>query len=515
MKAQLADSAPLMAAVLILTLAIIWFFQKMIKSGEIGTVSPPGPRGLPIVGYLPFLRRDLHRQLTELAAHYGPIYRLRLGSKLCTVIGSASLAKEVFRDNDVVLANRDTTVAARLATFDFSDIAFSPYGPGWRNRRKIFSREMLSNTNLKASFNLRKETIRRAIGEIYAAEAGTPIDIFKLGLKIDLDVIINMVWGGKTGAERLDRMSAGLFPIVAGLLDLLVKPNISDFFPVLARFDFQGIAKETTALLEKIDAMTKDAIDERIKNTDAGGVEEEGRKDFMQTLVELMQEESYKSSLDKKPIKAMLTDLLIGATDTSSTTIEWVMAELLQHPKAMTKVHHELNEVVGLNNIFEESHIPKLVYLDAVLKETMRLNPIGPLIARTPSQSCTIGGYTIPKDSSVFVNVWSIQRDPAVWDDPSEFRPERFLQGGAGKPDFSGNNLNYTPFGSGRRMCAGVQLAERMMMYILGSLLHSFEWRLRDGDELDLSEELVSALRKRIPLSVVPIPRLPHSQLYN
>lgn len=324
-----------------------------------------------------------------------------------------------------------------------------------------------------------------------------------------------MVWGGKIGAERRDKMSAGLLPVVAELLDLLVKPNISDFFPVLARFDFQGIAKAMTAQLQKIEAMTKDAVEERIKNPDAG-VEEDGRKDFMQTLVELMQEESYKSSLGIKQIKAMLVDILIGGTDTSSTSIEWVMAELLHHPKVMKKVQHELSEVVGMNNIVEESHIPKLVYLDAVIKESMRLNPIGPLIARTLSQSCTVGGYTIPKDSSVFVNVWSLQRDPLAWDDPPEFRPERFLEGGgARKPDFSGNNFNFIPFGSGRRMCAGVQLAERMMMYILGSLLHSFEWRLRDGDDLDMSDELVTALKKRIPLSVVPSPRLPRPELYN
>nr|UVC58038.1 CYP706V7 protein [Isodon rubescens] len=508
--------AALLMAALILTLAIIWFFRKMIKSGEKGAMSPPGPRGLPIVGYLPFLRRDIHCQLTELAAHYGPIYKIRAGSKLYTVIGSTSLAKEVFRDNDVVLANRDMTIAAGIATLDFNDIAWSPYGPGWRDRRKVFSREMLSHANLKASYNLRKDTMRRTIGEIYADKARTPIGIFKLGLKIDLDLILNMVWGGKIGAERRDKMSAGLLPVVAELLDLLFKPNISDFFPVLARFDFQGIAKAMTAQLQKIEAMTEDAIEERIKNPNAG-VEKEGRKDFMQTLVELMQEESYKSSLGIKQIKGMLVDILIGGTDTTSTTVEWVMTQLLRHPKVMKKVQQELDEVVGMNNIVEETHMPKLVYLDAVIKETMRLNPIGPLIARTLSQSCTVGGYTIPKDSSVFVNVWSLQRDPVAWDDPSEFKPERFLEGGgAGNPaDFSSNNFNFIPFGSGRRMCAGLQLAERMMMYILGSLLHSFEWRLRDGDELDMSEELVTALRKRNPLYVVPIPRLPHPELYN
>nr|WBW48852.1 cytochrome P450 706V15 [Isodon rubescens] len=514
MEVTLVDSAPLMAAVLVLTLSIIWFLPKMIQSGGKKPVSPPGPRGLPIVGYLPFLRRDIHRQLTELAAHYGPIYKLYMGNKLYTVISSAMLTKEVFRDHDAVFSNRDITAATRIATLDFNDIAWSPYGQGWRDRRKIFSREMQSNTNLKASYNLRRDEVRKAVKEIYAAEAGTPINIFKLGLKIDLNLIINMIWGGKIEAEGLDRISAGLSLIVADLLDSLLKPNISDFFPVLARFDFQGIAKEMTILLHKVITIIEDAIDERIQNPDAG-VEEEGRKDFMQTLVDLKQEESYKSSLGIKQIKAMLIGIIIGGADTSSTIMEWVMAELLNHPKVMEKVQQELNEVVGMNNVVEESHIPKLLYLDAVLKETMRVHPIGPFIQRTPSQTVTIGGYTIPKDSTVFVNVWSIHRDPVGWDEPLEFKPERFLEGENRKRDFSGSNLNYMPFGSGRRICAGLPLAEKMMMFILATLLHSFEWRLRNGEELDMSDELHTTLRKRIPLSIVPLPRLPSSHLYH
>nr|WBW48854.1 cytochrome P450 706V17 [Isodon rubescens] len=512
------DSAPLMAAALILTFSITWFLHKTIKSGKYrNAVSPPGPRGLPIVGYFPFLRRDLHYQLTELAAEYGPIYKLRLGSKLCTVISSASLAKEVFRDHDAVFANHDATVAARIASLDFNDITWSPYGQEWRDRRKILAREMLSNTNLKASSNLRKDQVRNAVKEIYAAQIGTPVTILDLVLRLDLNLMINMIWGGNIGGERCHRISAGLAPVVAEIQDFLIKPNVSDFFPVLARFDVQGVAKKLTPLMQKVVAIMEDAIDESMmKNRDAG-VGEEGRKDFMQTLVDLMKEETHKASLGVVQIKAMLLNVLIGGTDTTSTIMEWVMAELLNHPKVMEKVQQELNEVVGMNNVVEETHIPKLVYLDAVIKETMRVHPIGPLLPRTPSRDCTVGGYTIPKDSAVFVNVWSIQRDPAVWDNASEFRPERFLEGesSSGKKwDFSGKNSNYTPFGSGRRICAGLPLADIMLRYILASLLHSFEWGLRDGEELDMSDEIMSALRKRIPLVAIPLPRLPCSDLY-
>ncbi|KAL2235968.1 UNVERIFIED_CONTAM: Flavonoid 3'-monooxygenase, partial [Sesamum indicum] len=207
-------------------------------------------------------------------------------------------------------------------------------------------------------------------------------------------------------------------------------------------------------------------------------------------------------------------DILIGGTDTLSTTIEWVMVEFMRNPKVMEKAHKELNEVVGLNNIVEEFHIPKLVYLDAVIKETLRIHPIGPFLTpRTPSQSCTVGGYSIPKNSSVFINVWSIQHDPLAWDNPSEFMPERFL-GDSEKWDFNGQNINYIPFGSGRRICAGLPLAERMLRYVLASLLHSFNWQAPKGEIVDVEDKFGLVLRKRNPLAAIPSPRLSSKNLY-
>ncbi|KAL0285466.1 UNVERIFIED_CONTAM: cytochrome [Sesamum angustifolium] len=190
------------------------------------------------------------------------------------------------------------------------------------------------------------------------------------------------------------------------------------------------------------------------------------------------------------------------------------MANLLSNPKAMEKVQKELSEVVGLNNIVEEFHTPKLKYLEAVLKETMRLHPPVPLLVpRSPNQTSIVGRYTVPKGASVFINVGWIQRDPSIWECPSEFKPERFLDGNK-KCDFSGNNFHYLPFGSGRRVCVGLPLAEKMLMYFLASLLHSFEWKLPDGETVDMSATFVIVLRKTTPLLAIPSPRLSEPNLY-
>ncbi|KAL0446050.1 UNVERIFIED_CONTAM: cytochrome [Sesamum latifolium] len=163
----------------------------------------------------------------------------------------------------------------------------------------------------------------------------------------------------------------------------------------------------------------------------------------------------------------------------------------------MKKVQEELTDVIGENNVAEESHITKLHYLDAVVKETFRLHPPLPLLVpRFPSQSCVVGGYMIPKHSQVFLNMWSISMDPQVWENPSEFRPDRFLNN-TGNLDYMGNNVQYLPFGSGRRVCPGLPLAEKMVMYLLATLLHSFEWRLPEGETIDLSEKFGIVMRKK------------------
>ena len=202
---------------------------------------------------------------------------------------------------------------------------------------------------------------------------------------------------------------------------------------------------------------------------------------------------------------------MVGGTDTTSNTLEFAIAEMVNKPEVMNKAQQELDMVVGKDSIVEESHIYKLPYLSAVMKETMRLHPALPLmVPHCPSKTCIVGGYTVPKGVRIFVNVWAIHRDPSIWANPLEFDPERFL---SGTVDYNGNNFNYFPFGSGRRMCAGIAMAERMGLFLLATLLHSFEWKLY-GEKMDLAEKFGIVLKKKIPLVAIPKPRLSGPALY-
>ncbi|GJU97222.1 geraniol 8-hydroxylase-like protein [Tanacetum coccineum] len=351
----------------IITFAILWC--KFSSKARL----PPGPRGLPLLGYLRY---------TKLAQQYGPIFRLKLGSKIRIVVGSSDLAKIVLREQDQIFASRDPPIAGTVVSYGRQSIIWSDNNSLWRNMRKVL-----------------RESLMDAI--------------------------------------------------------------------------FERIIKERIA----------------IKRDEA--VEKMGRKDFLQILLEL-KEQNAPTSFSITQIKALLMEIFLGTTDTTSTMVEWTMAELLKYPSMMQKVKDELKEVVGLNNIVQESHLSNLKYLDAVVKETFRLHPPVPmLIVRCPNKSCIVGGYTVPKGADVYVNVWAIHRDPQYWDNPLEFNPNRFLSvdDGTTKFDYNGYNPNFIPFGSGRRRCLGAPLGEKMLVYILASMLHSFDWTLPNGEWKRISEK--------------------------
>jgi cytochrome P450 len=199
-------------------------------------------------------------------------------------------------------------------------------------------------------------------------------------------------------------------------------------------------------------------------------------------------------------------DLFIAGSDTSGSTTEWAMAELLRNPKIMKKARNEVIQVIGKSNQVKESDIPTLPYIQSIVKETLRLHPPVPLLLPyIASNDVEINGYTIHKGNQVLINAWSIGRNPEYWDDPLLFRPERFLDS---KVDFKGRDFEYLPFGSGRRICPGIPLANRMIVLMLAALLHSFEWELPQGvtpEMLDMREQYGITLKKLVPLSAVPI----------
>lgn len=289
-----------LVAILGISLWHVWTIRKPKK--DIAPL-PPGPRGLPIVGYLPYLGTDnLHLVFTDLAAAYGPIYKLWLGNKLCVVISSAPLAKEVVRDNDITFSERDPPVCAKIITFGLNDIVFDSYSsPDWRMKRKVLVREMLSHSSIKACYGLRREQVLKGVQNV-AQSAGKPIDFGETAFLTSINAMMSMLWGGKQGGEQKGADVWGQFrDLITELMVILGKPNVSDIFPVLARFDIQGLEKEMTKIVNSFDKLFNSMIEER-ENFSNKLSKEDGNtetKDFLQLLLDLKQKND---SADRKSV---------------------------------------------------------------------------------------------------------------------------------------------------------------------------------------------------------------------
>ncbi|KAK1407210.1 hypothetical protein QVD17_38824 [Tagetes erecta] len=504
----------LVVTISLLTLAIVWFKYKLSYSSNGAPPLPPGPRSFPIVGYLPFLSPDLHKHFTSMAHTYGPIFKFKLGSKLHVVINTPELAKVVVRDQDEIFSNRDQSSAVLAITYGGQDMIFSRNNDNWRKLRMIFVHEVLSNKNLEASGSFRRDEVPKAVKKVFA-KIGSVTNIREVAFATETNVLTRTIWENTSNEDMKRRnLGAEIDMVASNVVKILGRVNLSDFWPSLACFDLQGVERDMKMQRHELDKLFTSIIEDRIETNSKrlhDEVESEGKKDFLQILLDHKNKKDG-TSLSMTQIKALLLDVMLAGTETTATTVEWVMASIMRDHNIMKKVQEELVEIVGLNNIVEESHLPKLKYLDATIKETLRLYPILPLLLpRSPSKTCIVGRYTIPKGCTVILNVWSIHRDPLYWENPMEFNPERFM---TGKWDYKGNNLVYFPFGSGRRICAGIPLAEKMLMYILASLLHSFDWSLPEGEEHDLTEIFGIALKKQKPLIAIPSQRLLDMNLY-
>jgi cytochrome P450 len=290
---------------------------------------------------------------------------------------------------------------------------------------------------------------------------------------------------------------------VESIADLMTKPNISDILPFLRRLDLQGRRRAAAWHLGEIYRILDGIIERRLAEN-----AEDGRHgdDFLQVLLDLMST----GKIDRDTVKAIVFEVFLTGGDTITVTVEWAMAELLRNPGAMARLRAEIAGALGGMETIEEPDVAGLPYLQAVFKESMRLHPVAPLLVphKAVEDGVEVCGYAVPKGCTVFINVWAIMRDPAVWDEPDKFMPERFLDRPAAEVDYRGKNFEFFPFGYGVRQCPGMPMAERVVPHLLASLLHAFEWRLPEGmapEQLDVSERFTTGNVLAVPLKAVPV----------
>ncbi|GAU19735.1 hypothetical protein TSUD_78610 [Trifolium subterraneum] len=281
--------------------------------------------------------------------------------------------------------------------------------------------------------------------------------------------------------------------------------NIGDFIPYLRSFDLQGLTRRMKAVGKIFDDFFEKIIDEHIQSN----TKDEKNMDFVDVMLGLVGTKEYEYSIERPTIKSIMMDMLAASMDTSATAIEWTISELLKNPRVMKKAQNELEIVVGIKRKVEESDLKKLEYLDMVIKESLRLHPVVPLLIPHQSvEDCMVEDFFIPKKSRVLVNAWSIMRDPNAWTDPDKFWPERFE---GSNINAKGGDFQLIPFGSGRRGCPGMQLGLIVIRLVVAQLVHCFDWKLPNHmlpSDLDMTEEFALTMPRANHLIAIPNYRL-------
>ncbi|KAI9173767.1 hypothetical protein LWI28_006150 [Acer negundo] len=475
---------------------------------------PPGPTPWPIIGNLPHMGTVPHHSLATLARKYGPLMHLRLGFVDVVVAASASVAAQFLKVNDANFSSRPPNSGAKYIAYNYQDLVFRPYGARWRLLRKISSVHLFSGKALDDYTHVRQEEVAVLTGALANAAGSAAVNLGQLLNVCAVNALGRVMLGRRLfgdGSGGGDPKADEFKSMVVEVMVLAGVFNIGDFIPALECLDLQGVAGKMKKLHKRFDKFLGDILEEHKINAGDGS---EKHSDMLTTLISLMDNaDGEGEKLTETEIKALLLNMLTAGTDTTSSTVEWAIAELIRHPMILAQARKELNSVVGPNRLVSELDLPQLTYFQALIKETFRLHPSTPLsLPRMASESCVINGYHIPKGSTLFVNVWAIARDPNEWAEPLEFRPERFLPGGE-KPnaDVKGNDFEVIPFGSGRRICAGLTLGLRMVQLLTATLVHAFDWELPEGlmpEKLNMEEAYGLTLQRAEPLMVHPKPRL-------
>ncbi|KAL5728519.1 hypothetical protein ACHQM5_001593 [Ranunculus cassubicifolius] len=463
---------------------------------------PPSPPSFPILGHLHLIKKPLHRTLAKLSAKYGQLLYLRFGAVPVLVVSSASAVEECFtKKNDIVFANRPKLMMGKVLGQNYTSLISAPYGAHWRNLRRISVIEILSANRIQMFSEVRFKELKTMIKRlIITGDEYRKVNMRSTFFELTLNIMMMMIAGKRyygEGVEDLEETKE-FQEMVSDTVLLGGASNIGDYLPVLRWLGVNGYEKRLRSLKGKRDACMRRLIEGRRKARSEGGEKNATLIDVLLSLQE--NEPDYYSD---EMIQSLVWVLFVAGTDTTSGTMEWAMSLLLNNPEVLKKAQSEIDNHVEPGRLVSESDLNKLPYLHSIINETLRMYPAAPLLVpHISSDNCIVGGYNIPKDTMLLVNLWSVQNDTNLWDEPTKFSPERFagLEG-------TREGFKLMPFGSGRRGCPGEGLATHVVGLTLAALIQCFDWERIGNEMVDMSEESGLTLPKAQPLEAMCKPR--------
>ncbi|KAL0450179.1 UNVERIFIED_CONTAM: cytochrome [Sesamum latifolium] len=418
-----------------LSLFVLALVFKFSSKGKRKLPPSPGP-ALPLLGHLHHLKLPLHQTYYNLSKKLGPIFSLRLGNRIMVVVTSPALVEECFIKNDIVLANRPLNHIGKYIGYNYTSLVASPYGDHWRNLRRLTTLEVFATTRLNMFQSIRHDEVRLMLKRLYrnSYQDFARVELRSRFMELTFNNIMRMVDGKRYIGEDVENEEAKEFrQLIEEVGKLIGASNPVDFFPVFRWTDYKKYEKNWAEVSARMDS-------------------------FMQG--------------DANWRNKYISDDSGMGNDLSA-----------QPPQKLDKARAEIDNLVGINRLVNESDLSNLPYLQNIISETFRLFPaLQLLIPHEASADCKLGGYDIPRGTVVQVNAWAVHRDPTVWDDPTSFNPERFQEVGEVGP------TKLLPFGTGRRSCPGYGLANRVVGLTLASLIQCFEWQRIDDALVELTE---------------------------
>ncbi|XP_049364734.1 cytochrome P450 78A7-like [Solanum verrucosum] len=470
----------------------------------------PGPRGFPIIGSLFTLNRDglAHRTLATAAwSHKAKqLMAFSLGSTPLVVSSDPQIAKEILTSPH--FADRPIKQSAKSLMFSRA-IGFAPNGTYWRLLRRIASSYLFSPSRIAAHETSRQLDCSVMLRNI----VNDQIENGKVVLRTHLQfAALNNIMGSVFG-KRYDNVDGKLElgelqDMVKEGFELLGAFNWSDYLPWLSLFyDPSGIVRRSEALVPRVRKFVLDIIDEHKRyRASASKMVMTDNGDFVDVLLSLDGEEK----LDEDDMVAVLWEMIFRGTDTTALLTEWVMAELVLHPEVQNKLRQEVDNVT-MGKVVTDVDVVRMPYLQAVIKETLRVHPPGPLLswARLSTSDVRLSnGMVVPSHTTAMVNMWAITHDSDVWENSLEFKPERFVVSEGGVTvDVRGGDLRLAPFGAGRRVCPGKNLGLVTVMLWVAKLVQHFEFVEDGAHPVDLGEVLKLSCEMKNPLTVVAMQR--------
>ncbi|KAL0360760.1 UNVERIFIED_CONTAM: cytochrome [Sesamum radiatum] len=488
-------------------------FYSLISRGNkrilAKNLPPLAAGGWPVIGHLRLLSGPElpHIILSDMADKYGPIFRIRLGVHTAVIVSSWEIAKECFTTNDMVFCDRPKTSATQHMSYDFAMSGLGKYSRYWRELRKISVQKLLSNSKIKTLGHLYVAEIRALMRSLYnSCVEPSPLEMRKSFGDLSLKVMVRVVAGNVVGSENegSGEINEKWRETIREFLRAMGVLTVPDVLPYLKWLDWLGgISRPFKKTGKDIDSLLQGWLEQHRRTSD-------GDVSFMAEMMRVADEIAGKfPEYDADTItKATCQTMMLGGSDTNTVTLIWALCLLLNNQHTLTRAQEELDKHIGKEKLVKDSDIEKLPYIQAIIKETLRIQPSAPLQPpRESVKDCTVAGYHIPAGTRLMVNIWKLHRDPRVWADPLEFRPERFLTKHK-EVDVQGKHFELLPFGGGRRICPGISFALRLTKLTLATFLHGFEIEKVLDEAIDMTGTYGSTNMKATPLEVFLKPRL-------